>query len=720
MEILGDQPLSIADGDKLNRTQFAENLARAMLSWKSAESVCLALHGPWGAGKTSIINICLQHIGRIATELPEYQRPIIMKFQPWIISEQAGLTKAFLQQLRVALNQPNLSEYARQAAGILGKYEKALGYVKLLPGAAEYVGQIAELLGNLKGMAETFASDADSDLEAIKESLRGILAELPAPIIIIIDDMDRLPPHEIRQIFQLVKAVADFPKTIYLLAYDPFRVNEALKEFNPDGEGTYVEKIVQLDFEVPQPRHSKVAAYLWAELKNITDDMKLEKYDDHRWNDAKFGCLPYLFKNIREVKRYVNMVNFKYPLIKGEVNLPDVLFLEAIRMSAPKVYMAIKDGKEFLMMDSTIAFMGERHRDSGLKKEWIKRLPLLAPEKHRIYIEGLLKHLFPEVEQVIDNRGYAEGFRGYWRKAQRVCFKPYFNYYFDVALAEGEVSRQETNNVLGVINDVNALQAIFVLYVNDNRITNLLDSLELLLDETIKPEWAGNIMHALSETVENMPPRLPGMMETPFFWHLSGHCYRLLRRLPADVRKNTMEEFLRTVPKATSLPIDIVQLLCLEWDKDESDEHNKNSKKDNTLLSEETAELKQSALCLIRDRSDEDLLRTSNLASVLYNWECWSSNEEVACWVDKVLSDKRNIPQLLLGFGDSSSTGSLDSHYSVTSFAINPNSLKAFCDVEQLRIRCQEIVDTAPDWLGKNEKVIIEIFLKGFLSKWPT
>ena len=36
----------------------------------------------------------------------------------------------------------------------------------------------------------------------------------------IIDDIDRLQEREVRQLFQAVKAIADFPKTIYLLSFD--------------------------------------------------------------------------------------------------------------------------------------------------------------------------------------------------------------------------------------------------------------------------------------------------------------------------------------------------------------------------------------------------------------------------------------------------------------------------------------------------------------------
>ncbi len=39
-------------------------------------------------------------------------------------------------------------------------------------------------------------------------------------IIVSIDDIDRLSEEEIIAVFQLVKALGDFPNTIYILAFD--------------------------------------------------------------------------------------------------------------------------------------------------------------------------------------------------------------------------------------------------------------------------------------------------------------------------------------------------------------------------------------------------------------------------------------------------------------------------------------------------------------------
>ena len=54
MEILGDSPINHKVEDVLDRSSYAEHIANGILKWKSKESLCLALYGPWGSGKTSL------------------------------------------------------------------------------------------------------------------------------------------------------------------------------------------------------------------------------------------------------------------------------------------------------------------------------------------------------------------------------------------------------------------------------------------------------------------------------------------------------------------------------------------------------------------------------------------------------------------------------------------------------------------------------------------
>ena len=52
-----DCPISLLDDDKLNRREFAESLAQAILNHKKENCLTISLMGKWGSGKTSFMNL---------------------------------------------------------------------------------------------------------------------------------------------------------------------------------------------------------------------------------------------------------------------------------------------------------------------------------------------------------------------------------------------------------------------------------------------------------------------------------------------------------------------------------------------------------------------------------------------------------------------------------------------------------------------------------------
>ena len=109
-----DQPIYSKKDDILGRSSFAEALGDAILSYKEKDSVVVGLFGEWGSGKTSVINMALEHIDTIS-ENKEYERPVIIKFNPWNFSEQNQLIAQFFRQLSVSLKRVNYAGEIKEA-----------------------------------------------------------------------------------------------------------------------------------------------------------------------------------------------------------------------------------------------------------------------------------------------------------------------------------------------------------------------------------------------------------------------------------------------------------------------------------------------------------------------------------------------------------------------------------------------------------------------------
>lgn len=103
--------------------------------------------------------------------------------------------------------------------GLSEGFEQSRKYKMI--GAVEWEpSPVKELRNHLKNRC--------ADLDMTRRILEDALIQAEKKIIIVIDDIDRLANSQIRDVFQLVKQVADFPNVIYLLAMDREVVRRAL------------------------------------------------------------------------------------------------------------------------------------------------------------------------------------------------------------------------------------------------------------------------------------------------------------------------------------------------------------------------------------------------------------------------------------------------------------------------------------------------------------
>ncbi|HHK42945.1 MAG TPA: ATP-binding cassette domain-containing protein, partial [Planctomycetaceae bacterium] len=100
LHLLPDAPISSPHFDRLDRMPFVRSFAEAIRAVKGTDSVVLALAGPWGSGKSSLLNLIAGELERTSGEHP----PLVMRFNPWWFSGTGQLVAAFLQQLAAALS----------------------------------------------------------------------------------------------------------------------------------------------------------------------------------------------------------------------------------------------------------------------------------------------------------------------------------------------------------------------------------------------------------------------------------------------------------------------------------------------------------------------------------------------------------------------------------------------------------------------------------------
>lgn len=325
-----DLPIGKSSEDILNRKSFSKNLARVILEYSSPEAFSIGLYGKWGSGKTSVLNMILEEIETTASDV------IILRFNPWLCSDSKQLIAQFFKQLAsvIKLKKPA----SNRIWELIDNYADAFELSEAIPIAGNILTIIAKVLGK---HAKTHMDDKNGDLQNIKDQIIKQLSEAQEKIIVTIDDIDRLSEDEIISVFQLVKSLADFPYTMYLLAFDYDVVVNALKKVQSGDGAEYLEKVVQVPFLLPAPNIDDIYNVLFSKLNSILSDLPEEKWDKVGWNEIfQFGIKHYI-ASIRDIIRYTNVFSLNFELLKDETDSVDLLGLTCLQVFEPNVYSRV-------------------------------------------------------------------------------------------------------------------------------------------------------------------------------------------------------------------------------------------------------------------------------------------------------------------------------------------------------------------------------------------
>ncbi len=244
-------------------------------------------------------------------------------------------------------------------------------------------------------------------LEAERNNINSELTNLPKKIVIVIDDIDRLDKDETRLIMKLVKMTANFPNTIFLLAYDRQRVVERLEEDGWPGE-EYLKKIIQVSFTLPNPDRQGLDGILVNNInetiKMIYGDVELNSSEQKRWNDLLYAKMNELFLTIRDVKRFSSSLRLNWSIIgKEEVNMIDFIAVEIIRVFTPAFYNSIAGNKTFFTNSDPFSLGNIGKNTTKVQEERKQKYNSLlskVPEEIREIIDKITQNLFPQLLSV--------------------------------------------------------------------------------------------------------------------------------------------------------------------------------------------------------------------------------------------------------------------------------------------------------------------------------
>jgi predicted KAP-like P-loop ATPase len=241
--LISDRPIASESEDALGLISFADALAKSLAEMAPDDGIVIAIQGEWGSGKTSAIELAQQRliVRELARErntsiseieqrnwsvnksdwdsISETRRTQIVRFNPWNFSGHENLVRAFFSEIGATIGHPpdgpidkairKITDNLTNAGTILGGAIGGAATGGVAIGAGATLGRAAgEGVQRLIGKA--------TSLESAKKELAEALRQSGKRIVVIVDDLDRLLPSEMRAMFSVVKSLGDLPNILYV------------------------------------------------------------------------------------------------------------------------------------------------------------------------------------------------------------------------------------------------------------------------------------------------------------------------------------------------------------------------------------------------------------------------------------------------------------------------------------------------------------------------
>lgn len=711
-----EAPIRTTSEDRLRRADFANRIATVLSAVTPREGRVFAIRGGWGYGKSSLKNL-------ITERLDDKQGADWLDFNPWQWGDSDTITRALFSQMAARLG-------GRHAPGSVARGEKLRRYGAILTGSGtsinDFAGKtplLAAVLTNaslvtvaagigfeLPTVARVaafflaaavlmpmvghvisfFAPDRSKDsLNAVRKDLEERLSTLDRPLIVFVDDIDRLEPDQIRVLLRQVKANANLPNIVFVLLFQPSIVERALDPVAADDGRAFLEKIVQASFDLPAVPVSTVQKLFTADLSELVNAYATTDngFSPTRWGNAYHGCIQPMLSNLRDARRLISSIAVHLPLHVArdvfEVNIVDFLLLETLRVFEPDLHHALFREERLLLRGARSRDDGRREADKAAAEELLARVNA----ERRDIVRETLKDLFPPLQAAYDRVEYSEGFQLNWLGEKRVCTTRYFPRYFELQTAPGEMSESDFVAFVDAAATSDGLNAA----IDEIEADGLLTSLAARLDEAVARlplQHSAILVPGMFLIAE----RLAGTEEMSVFssawvsaWRSTD---RFLERVAPERRGTLALNALRQTG-AMSLAAMIIHL------SDPTSQNRDSGRMFNPTLDLATVEaMKAEWLRIIRDRAVDInvLLVQPNLLNLLYRWRDYSGAlEEPRAWVMAAIATDAGFACLATRLMNRVTSYGMNDYVSVSRNTFDRDTIDNFFGLDVARRRCEAI-----------------------------
>jgi len=631
------------------------------------ESIVIGIYGRWGTGKTSLLNLIEEQLQETSL-----QAPILYRFNPWGFSEQEQLTSRFFEELSAFLRLHMTIPSFAGIADTVEEYGRSFAPMSelLLPRATKAVRAGWTIFRKLRPFRLRTVTE-------LKAEIDSALRTAKAKLIVMIDDIDRLNTAEVRQVFQLVKLNANFSNTVFVVAFDNQRIATALTDIAPEPANEYLEKIVQVAFNLPPIPDSTLTQIILSNVDETLAGEGIQDLDTQRFGNMFHSGFRQSFRTIRDVNRYFNLLRFALRLIGDDTNFTDLAGMQVLSLFYPKLYSEIQRNPDL--------FVGAGDLDDDKKKLRATYSTIFEqiPAREREHAQLLCLFLFPRMRGINEHFGmtYDSSFEQVWRKEKRVSSGKYFPYYFHLAVPDTEVSKIELDMALDTASSASSFVSTLNRFAESRKFTGFIsilrDSLGRLTQEQIRVIL--NSIFIFGDKVDTRRAAGELGIISDHVQFASWLLFDVIDHLP-EGRFGTVLDAMRN----GSATFTIVNFASLCQQMLSAEDQSGGRAKYADITPEIVTEMRLTALNSIHAAAQNDRLsHAPELPRILLAWKHWGNEDEPKTWVAQTfLTDAKHTVDLLSRFLGPVSSFGLDDKVPTIKWNLAFGVLLEFADCE--------------------------------------
>jgi hypothetical protein len=282
--------------DLLNNEAIATTII-GLLRERPDRPVTIGVHGDWGAGKSSVLEM-------IEAGFKDEQKVLCLKFNGWrfqgfedakialiegivsgLLAKRPALQKAN-GALRDVVKSIDMLKVAKKAGGLawtaftgIPTPDQISGIVSTMEGWISDPGQLATkenlslaVNGVKSVLTHTESKNVPEEIEAFRKAFDKLLEEADIEqLVVLIDDLDRCLPDTAIETLEAIRLFVFTSRTAFVVAADEAMIEYAVRKHFPDLPETtgprdyarnYLEKLIQIPFRIPALGETETRIYV--------------------------------------------------------------------------------------------------------------------------------------------------------------------------------------------------------------------------------------------------------------------------------------------------------------------------------------------------------------------------------------------------------------------------------------------------------------------------